>query len=78
MASMYLDNGNADGVVLGQASSTKLGFYGLATPVVRRSGAAQATSNVGTASSTDVDTNLKRAVIEIMNTMAAYGLWAGA
>jgi hypothetical protein len=33
---------------------------------------------VGTASSTAVDTNLKAAVIEIMNTLQAIGLWKGA
>jgi hypothetical protein len=52
------------------------GFYGK-TPISQRSGAAQATSAVGTASSTAVDTNLKAAVIELMNTMAALGLWKG-
>ena len=29
----YVDCGNDDGVVLGQYTSTKLGFYGLTTPV---------------------------------------------
>jgi len=52
------------------------GFYG-ATPTSQRSGAAQATTAVGTASSTDVTTELKAAVIEIMNTLAALGLWKG-
>lgn len=54
----------------------KAGFYG-ATPIVQRTGAAQATSAVGTASSADVTTGLKAAVIELMNTMAALGLWRG-
>lgn len=53
-----------------------LGFYGV-TPITQRSGAAQATSAVGTASSADVTTALKAAVIELMNTMAALGLWKG-
>ena len=72
----YLDNGNPDGTVLGKATTNKIGFYGV-TPIVQRSGAAQATSLVGTASSTAVDTNLKAAVIEIMNTLAALNLWKG-
>lgn len=72
----YLDNGNPDGTVLGKATTSKIGFYGV-TPIVQRSGAAQATSLVGTASSTAVDTNLKAAVIEIMNTLAALNLWKG-
>lgn len=54
----------------------KAGFYGV-TPIVQRSGAAQATSAVGTASSADVTTGLKAAVIEIMNTLTAVGLWKG-
>lgn len=52
------------------------GFYGT-TPITQRAGAAQATSAVGTASSADVTTGLKAAVIELMNTMAALGLWKG-
>jgi hypothetical protein len=77
MANEYLGTGNDDGVVLGRSSTDKIGFYGLTTPIVRRSGAAQATSNVGTASSTALDTNTKAALIEIMNTLAALGLWNG-
>lgn len=78
MANEYLGCGNDDGVVVGRSSTDKIGFYGLATPIVRRSGAAQATSNVGTASSTALDTATKAALLEVMNTLAALGLWAGA
>jgi hypothetical protein len=67
-----------EGMTVGQSTTDKIGFYGLATPIVQRAGAAQATSLVGTASSTDVDSNLKGAVIEIMNTLTALGLWKGA
>jgi hypothetical protein len=77
MAVEYLGTGNDDGVDLGRSSTDKIGFYGLATPIVKRSGAAQATSLVGTASSADVTSDLKGAVIEIMNTLAALGLWKG-
>lgn len=52
------------------------GFYGT-TPITQRSLAAQATSLVGTASSTAVNTDFKAAVIEIMNTLTALGLWKG-
>jgi len=52
------------------------GFYGT-TPIVQRTGAAQGTSLVGTASSTAVDTDVKAALIEVMNTLAALGLWKG-
>jgi hypothetical protein len=78
MANEYLGTGNDDGLVMGRASTDKIGFYGLTTPIVRRSGAAQATSNVGTASSTALDTATKAALLEVMNTLAALGLWNGA
>jgi len=64
-----------DGAVIGASGGT-VGFYGY-TPVAQRSGAAQATSAVGTASSTDVTTAMKAALIEVMNTLAALGLWKG-
>ena len=35
MAVEYLDKGNDDGTVFGQSTSSKLGFYGLATPIVQ-------------------------------------------
>lgn len=78
MATEYLGTGNDDGVDLGRSSTDKIGFYGLATPISQRAGAAQATSLVATASSTDVTTDLKAAVIEIMNTLVALNLWKGA
>ncbi len=53
-----------------------LGLYGK-TPIAQRALAAQATSLVGTASSTAVNTDMKAAMIEIMNTLAAVGLWKG-
>lgn len=63
------------GVDLGASATEKIGFYGT-TPIVQRT-AAIATSAVGTASSADVTTALKAAVIDIMNTLEALGLWAG-
>jgi hypothetical protein len=72
----YPLDGRPDGAILGQSTGEKLAFYG-STPIVQRSGAAQATSAVGTASSADVTTALKAAVIEIMDTLAALGLWKG-
>ncbi len=62
---------------IGDATTDTLGFYG-ATPIAQRAGAAQATSLVATASSADVTTELKAAVIEIMNTLTALGVWKGA
>lgn len=71
----YLSDGRPAGTVLGNASTDIIGFYGTA-PVAQRT-AAIATSAVGTASSTDVTTALKAAVIDIMNTLEAVGLWTG-
>lgn len=65
------------GVSLGKAITDLVSLYGV-TPIAQRAGAAQATSLVGTASSTAVDTALKAAVIEIMNTLTAVGIWKGA
>jgi hypothetical protein len=76
MAVRQLSDGSPDGQSLGQSTTDKVSLYGVA-PVAQRAGAAQATSLVGTASSTAVDTNLKAAVIEIMNTLAALGAWKG-
>lgn len=53
------------------------GFYGT-TPIIQRAAAAQATSLLSTASSTAIDTQTKAAILEIMNTLAALGLWKGA
>lgn len=69
--------GSPDGAKVGQSSTNKVAFYGT-TPISQRAGAAQATSLVATASSADVTTDLKAAVIEIMNTLQALGLWKGA
>lgn len=61
---------------LGVATGGTIGFYGK-TPITQRALAAQATSLVGTASSADVNTDLKAAIIEVMNTLTAVGLWKG-
>lgn len=74
--SQLLNYGHPDGTTIGVNTSARIGFFGV-TPVSQRAGAAQATSAVGTASSTAVDTNLKAAVIEIMNTLIAVGLMKG-
>lgn len=76
MTAEILGRDPTNGTKLGQATSHKLGFYG-ATAISQRAGAAQATSLVATASSADVTTELKAAVIELMNTMTALGLWKG-
>lgn len=71
-----VSDGSPDGASFGQSAADKISLYG-ATPVVQRSGAAQATSNLSTASSTAIDTQTKAALIEVMNTLAALGIWKG-
>lgn len=73
MAIKQLSDGGADGTVLGQSASDKIGFYGKA-PSAQRSAAAQATSLVSATSWASVHHN---AFIEIMNTLTAAGLWKG-
>lgn len=67
---------NDDGTTLGYSTYDKIALYGV-TAISQRAGAAQATSLVGTASSADVTTDLKAAVLEIMNTLTAIGAWKG-
>ena len=62
-----------DGLKVGASDTEKIGLYGV-TPIVQRT-AAIATSDVGTASSADVTTALKAAVIDVMNTLKAVGIW---
>jgi hypothetical protein len=76
MTAEVLGRDPTNGTKLGQSISHKIGFYGT-TAISQRAGAAQATSLVGTASSADVTTALNAAVIEIMNTLVALGLWKG-
>ena len=68
---------NPDGTTLGYAAADKVALYGV-TAISQRAGAAQATSLVGTASSADVTTDHKAALIEVMNTLTALGIWKGA
>ena len=72
----HLSDKNPDGTALGQSAADLIAFYGT-TPVSQRASAAQATSTLSTASSTAIDTLTKAAIIEIMNTLQALGLWKG-
>ena len=60
------------GLVIGASATEKVAFYGT-TPIVQRT-AAIATSDVGTASSADVTTAVKAALLDVMNTLAAVGI----
>lgn len=71
-----LDTGSVDGCLIGGATSDKVAFYGT-TPVSQRAAAAQATSIWGTSATTSLDTARVATIVEIMNTLAAVGLWKG-
>ena len=77
MAVEHLTKANDDGTTFGQSITDKVSLYNV-TPIAQRAGAAQATSLFGTASSTAVNTDMAAAVIEIMNTLEALGVWKGA
>ena len=76
MAKDELSKANPEGTSLGQSANDKVSFYGK-VPIAQRAGAAQATSLVGTASSTAITTEVKAALIEVMDTLAAIGAWKG-
>lgn len=76
MSAEVIGRDPVNGTKLGNATSHKIAFYGT-TAISQRAGAAQATSLVGTASSTDVTTDVKAALIEVMNTLIAVGLMKG-
>lgn len=69
-----ISNANTDGDCIGQSTADKIAFYG-ATPIVQRTGTAQATSNL--ASSTDFAATQLAILVEVMNTFTALGIWKG-
>jgi len=76
MAEQLVGRGGPDGATFGSSITELISFYG-DTPIAQRAAAAQGTSLVGTASSTAIDTDVKAALIEVMDTLAALGLWKG-
>lgn len=75
MTVQYLGNGNPDGTNFGFSTTEKIGFYGLAAPIVQRAGAAQATTAVAVSSSFGA-TQLA-ALQEVMNVLIALNLMKG-
>ena len=69
MAVSYLGAGQDDGTVLGRSSTDKLGFYGLATPVVRPAA-------ITTLATTPTATDIATAVNSIISALATVGLTA--
>lgn len=74
MAIDQLSRRPPDGTKFGQSATDLISFYGV-TPVAQRSSSVQATTNIATSSSFGA-TQLA-VVQEIMNTLAAVGLWKG-
>jgi hypothetical protein len=72
-----LSNLPSDGTSFGQSTTDKISFYGV-TPIVQRAGAVQATSLLSASSYVTVGSNTTAIVMEIANTLIAYGLWKGA
>lgn len=46
----YIDKNTDDGAVFGQSTSGKIGFYGLATPIVQPTGGVAVTTTAATTS----------------------------
>jgi hypothetical protein len=79
----FVGDGNDDGEVLGRASG-KIGFFGLATPVAKRSGSSQAALTLTTAtisgygfSTSAAFTAFINQIEEIRASLVAYGLLTG-
>jgi hypothetical protein len=77
MATEFLDRGNADGTTLGQASTTKIAFYG-ATPVTQRTNTVQAASLVSVSSNITIAASLTAWIVEVTATLTGLGMWKGA
>lgn len=77
-----LSRGSDDGACLGQSSTDKIGFYGLATPIVQPSVITAATNTTTTTSTTtalttDLD-NVRDKLNEVITALKALGLVASA
>jgi hypothetical protein len=69
-----IGDNSPDGIQVGASTSSKVAFFG-ATPRAQVTASSAATSLVGTASSTAIDSNTKAAIIAVMNTLSALGIW---
>jgi hypothetical protein len=85
MAVEYLGKGSDDGTSLGSATTEKVSLYGV-TPIVQRSGAAQATLTLTTIATADSGWMFKTSdgfnalfaqVTEIRNALVAIGVIKG-
>ena len=74
-AGRQLSDKNPDGTTLGNTTADKISLYGV-TPIVQRASAVQATSLVSVTSASFA-TAYAAALLEIMNTLEAVGIWKG-
>jgi hypothetical protein len=65
MALKELSDGGADGVRLGQASTDKVGFYGLATPIVRPSVATAITTGATETATISLVRSIRLALVNL-------------
>ena len=49
----YIDDGEPDGTVIGQTSSSRIGYYGVTNPIARPTVAAYATTTAAVSTSTN-------------------------
>lgn len=84
MAVRYLDDGNDDGTNFGQSSSSKIGFYGLTTPIIQPALTAAVSTTAASASTGSVYGYTTQAqadgIIELLNLirtrLVAIGLFS--
>lgn len=69
-----LSKAPAGGTNYGQSATDKIGFYGLATPIVQRSSTVLASSLLSASSYVSVGSNTAAIVLEISNALVAMGL----
>lgn len=69
-----IGDNSPDGIQVGASTSSKVAFFG-GTPIAQVTASSAATSLVGTASSTAIDSNTKAALIAVMNTLSALRIW---
>jgi hypothetical protein len=65
MALRELSDGGPDGVRLGQSTTDKLGFYGLATPIVRPSVATAITTGATETATISLVRSLRLALVNL-------------
>lgn len=86
MSVHQISDARADGQLLGQSATDKIGFYGLAVPIVQRSGSAQAavstTASTTTSPAGYATTTQANAIVTLVNelraALVALNLIAGA